>query len=69
MGRDLNADFRGPWQVALGQLQCPRAVLGCGVQGAGFGSAVSVHVEMFYCYICKELIDKVPVGGAEEYTV
>lgn len=38
-------------------------------QGTVFERAVSVCVEMFYCYIYKELIDKVPVGGAEEYTV
>lgn len=37
------------------------------VQGAGFERAASVCVEVFYCSICKELIDKVPVGGAEEY--
>lgn len=34
-----------------------------GVQGA----ATSVCVETFYCCLCKELMDKVPVGGAEEY--
>lgn len=39
----------------------------CDVQGAVFERAASVCVEVFYCSICKELIDKVPVGGAEEY--
>lgn len=38
-----------------------------GVQAVGFGRALSLRVVMFYCSICKELIDKVPVGGAEEY--
>lgn len=37
------------------------------VQGAVFERAASVYVEVFYCSICEELIDKVPVGGAEEY--